>query len=331
MNQAVSAETVDTYLELALQGEQQRAVRTAVGLLPDGLPASVVITELLAPAQHEVGERWHRGELSTADEHVVTSVSRATLEAVAAASSRPARGGLVLVACAEGDWHALAAHMFGELLREAGWQVLRLGPSTPAEDVSSLIGRRRPLAVTVTSNLALSYVGTSRLVDAAHANGVPVLAGGRALDLHRATRLGADGWARDSRGAVHVLDQWRAQAPEVEPRAVPLDRAALQLEAQAAQIGTRAFEQLEQRLPSLAVHDRRRPARIREDLVHTVQFLAAARLVDEVEIFTDFRRWLRELYTARGVSEHLLRAGVRQVRPLVAEVDGPAAELLAAA
>lgn len=331
MNQAVPTETVDTYLELALQGDQCRAVRTALGLLPAGLPASVVITELLAPAQYEVGERWHRGELSSADEHVVTTVSRASLEAVSAASPCPGRAGLVLVACAEGDWHALAAHMFGELLRGAGWQVLRLGPSTPAEDVASLIRRRRPQAVTVTSNLALSYGGTSRLVDAAHANGVPVLAGGRALDLHRATRLGADGWARDSHGAVHVLDQWRTQAPVVEPRAVPLDRGALQLEAQAAQIGARAFEQLQQRLPSLAVHDRRRRARTREDLVHTVQFLAAARLVDEVEVFTDFSRWLRELYAARGVSEHLLQAGVRQVRPLVAEVDESAAELLAAA
>lgn len=331
MSQDLPVDAVDAYLELALRGEQHRAVRSVVGLLPDGLPASVVITELLAPAQREVGERWHRGELSSADEHLVTGISQASLEAVAAASGRHDGAGLVLVACAEGDWHALAAHLFAELLRDAGWQVLRLGPSTPAEDVATFIQRRRPQAVTVTSNLALSYVGTSRLVDAAHAHGVPVLAGGRALDLHRAASLGADGWARDSSGAVHVLDQWRTRPPAVDTRPVPLDRRALQLDTQAAHIGARAFERLEDQLPVLAVHDRRRRQRTREDLVHTVQFLAAARLVDEPEVFTEFWSWLRELYVARGVSEHLLRAGVRQVHPLVAPVDEAAAELLTAA
>ncbi len=323
-------DAIDTYLQLALRGDQRRAVRSAVDLLLNGLSASVVITELLAPAQHEVGERWHRGELSSAEEHLVTGVSQASLEAVGAASSRPRGTGLVLVACAEGDWHALAAHMFAELLCEAGWQVLRLGPSSPAEDVSAFIERRRPQAVTVTCNLAASYLGTARLVDAAHAHGVPVLAGGRALDLHRATHLGADGWARDSSSAVHVLDQWRTRTPTVDPRPLPLDDAALELDAHAVEIGWRAFEQLEARLLTLAVHDRRRRERTREHLVQTVRFLAAARLVDEPEVFADFRRWLRELYAARGVSEHVLDVGARQLRPLVTEVDEAAAELLAA-
>ena len=328
---ALPADAVATYLDLALRGDQRGAVRSAIELLPDGLPASVVITELLAPAQHEVGERWHRGELSSTEEHLVTNVSQASLEAIAAASSRPEGEGLVLVACAEGDWHALAAHMFAELLREEGWQVLRLGPSSPAEDVAALIERRRPQAVTVTCNLAMSYLGTSRLVDAAHAHGVPVLAGGRALDPHRATHLGADGWARDSSSAARVLDEWRTGGPSVDPRPVVLEGGALELDAQADEIGGRAFAQFEARLPTLAVHDRRRRARTREDLVHTVRFLAAARLVDDPEVFASFRHWLRGLYVARGISEHVLDAGARQLRPLVAEVDPSAAELLAAA
>lgn len=330
MSDVVPAEAIDTYLELALAGDHRSAVGFVLDLLHDATPASAVITGLLAPAQCEVGERWHGGRLSTADEHLVTGVSQAALQALAAGSAPPEHNGLVLVACAEGDWHSLAAHMFAELLRAAGREVLYLGASTPAEDVSSFIQRRRPEAVTVTCNLALSYLGTARLVDAAHAHGVPVLAGGRALDPHRATVLGADGWAADSRAALRVLDQWRDARPSVNSQPVRLDRLALELEAQAPTIGARAYPVLESRFPPMASYDHRQRARTLEDLVYIVRFSAAARLVDDPSVFDSFRSWLRDLLVARGVPEPALTAGIAAVTPFVAEVDEGASQVLAA-
>ena len=330
MTDVVPAEAVDTYLSLALAGEQGRAISYVMGLLHPAT-STVLITDLLAPAQHEVGERWHRGELSTADEHLVTGVSESALAALCTSMIRPELTGLVLVTSAEGDWHSLAARMFAEQLRDAGREVLYLGPSAPSEEVAAFIERRRPEAVTVTCNLASSYVGTARVVDAAHAYGVPVLAGGRALDLQRALHLGSDAWARDATSAVRVLDQWRARTPVVNRRPGRLDRGALELDARAAAIAGSTFDELLQRLPWLSGEGRYPGTRIREDLVATVRFLAAARLVDDDAVFVEFQGWLRQLYLSRGLPGHLVETAVEAVHPLVAEVDGAAADLLAAA
>lgn len=328
MTDVVPPKAVDTYLQLALAGEQRRATRYVVDLLHETMSPTALITGLLAPAQHEIGERWHRGDLSTADEHLVTSTTSSTLAVMGAWSSGPEPRGLVLVVCAEDDWHSLSSQMFAELLRQAGRRVLHLGPSAPSADVSVFIARHRPEAVAVTCNLSLAYLGTSRVADAAHAHGVPVLAGGRALDLHRALRLGADGWARDSTSAVRVLNQWRARTPIVGPRPVEHDPAALALDGSATDLGERAFEELGQLHSSLLGRDRHWLTTLRSDLVGMVRSLAAARLVDDPEVFVEYREWLCQLYSARGVPEQVLTVGARVLRPLVAEVDVEAADLL---
>lgn len=329
MSHVVPAGAVDTYLELAGSGQQQRAVRYIQDLRHDAIPLAALVTDLLAPAQREVGRRWHRGELSSADEHLITGVSQACLASMSSGRSWLDTSGLVLVACAEGDWHSLPAHMFAELLRDAGRGVLSLGPSTPAEDVASFIERHRPEALTVTCSLALGYVGTSRLVDVAHAHAVPVLAGGRALDAHRATQLGADGWASDHRAALRVLDEWRARRPAVDPDPVQLDPSALELDALAPTIAARAFPVLADRVPAVVAADRRRCARALEDLVSIVRSIAASCLVADPAVFDEFHSWLGDLYVARGLPEEALTTGIAALAPFVAEVDTQAGAVLA--
>ncbi|MEX0657992.1 MAG: cobalamin-dependent protein [Egibacteraceae bacterium] len=330
MTAAVPPRAVTTFLELALSGEQQAAVRLVIDLLDDGIPAGVVIRDLLGAAQRDVGRRWQAGQLSTAEEHVITGVSQAALEALSTTVGVIAPHGLVVVACAEGDWHSLPAQMFAESLRARGQGVVFLGASTPADDVATFVALRRPDALAVTCNLALYYLGTARLVDAAHRHGVPVLAGGRALTAQRAARLGADAWAPDVDGATDLLRSWRARAPVVDPTPVQLDRRAVELDAESTTLGGRAFDALEQRFPPMADYDARQRARTREDLVYIVRFVAAARLVDDAEVFTGFTAWLTALLVARGVPASALATGLATLAPLLREVDEGAYRLVLA-
>jgi methanogenic corrinoid protein MtbC1 len=322
------SDAVDHYLELALAGEEGRAIRFVLDLLDNGTGIPTLITELLGPAQHELGQRWHRRELSTADEHLVSGVSQATLGALASSGPAPEPRGLVLVVCAEGDWHSLAAGMFAELLRNAGRGVMYLGASTPAEDVATFIERHHPDALAVSCNLALTYLGTTRLVNAAHGVGVPVLAGGRALNARRAAALGADGWAPDGILAIQILDDWQVSAPHVTRSPVQLSQPARDLEGRANIIAEQAFADLHERLLFMTAYDDRQRARTLEDLVYIVRFLAAARLVDDPEVFTTFLTWLRALLVARGVPASALTAGLESLAPHVHPVDDQASQLL---
>ncbi|MGD9703372.1 MAG: cobalamin-dependent protein [Acidimicrobiia bacterium] len=324
------SDVVDLYLESALRGERRQAIRVALDLFEHGVSAEQIVVGLLAAAQREVGERWHRNELTIADEHIATGVAAAALDALANEANPSSLEGHTVVACAEGDWHALTAQMFGESLRSHGIGVTVLGASTPAEVVCEFLTRRDGDALAVSCTMAVYFPGVVRLVDAAHSLGLPVIVGGRAFgtNARRAERLGADAWALTAGEAAAVLRGWRSEPPSVTREPTPLDPVALHLATQSGDIGRSALDGLATRFPPTAEYDERRLARTQEDLVFIVQFLAAAMLVSDELIFAEFLEWLEDLLVGRGVPAYALISGLEALRPVVEAIDAGAARLL---
>ncbi|CAN5461276.1 cobalamin-dependent protein [soil metagenome] len=323
----MTGELVASYLDLARSGARREAIRMALQLLDDGVPRQRILEELVVVAQREVGLRWHRHEFSAVDEHLVTSVSQGAIEALSTSSPPRATRGLVAVACAEGDWHSLPSLLFSELLGGHGQGTIHLGASSPMEDVDEFLQRRRPDALVVSCSIALSFIGTARLVDAAHRHRLPALAGGRALTSTRAAALGADGWAPDAATAAQLLNTWRDRPPAIDPAPVNLNPDALTLDARAEHLAEQAFDDLARRFPPMADYDARQLQRTREDLAYIVRYLAAARLVDDPSVFIEFRCWLTDLLAARGVPAEALTAGIDSLALLVGPVDASAHQL----
>lgn len=98
------------------------------------LPSRLAFERLVAPALIEVGELWHAGALTVAQEHLVSQAARSRL--AAALVSRPRRGVKhVLCACFPDEEHDVG--LLGAALRfsEAGLQVTFLGARTPAQEL----------------------------------------------------------------------------------------------------------------------------------------------------------------------------------------------------
>jgi methanogenic corrinoid protein MtbC1 len=106
--------------------------------LDAGLSSAEIDEELIAPALWRVGELWERGELTIAEEHLATEISLRTLalqrELVRTARAR--RSSRVMLATYSGEQHVVALRMVGELLREAGYDTVMLGPDVPAWDLA---------------------------------------------------------------------------------------------------------------------------------------------------------------------------------------------------
>jgi methylmalonyl-CoA mutase cobalamin-binding subunit len=245
-------------------------------------------------------------------------------------TSPSADGSLTVVTCAEGDFHALAAQMFGELLREHGLGVAVLGASTPTDVVAEYLVRSGADSLAVSCSVPIFFPGALRLIDAAHRLGIPVIAGGPAfgIDPRRAERLGADAWALTVADAAAILLGWKSEPPSVSRGPTPVDPVALRLTAQADALGGAAFDGLTARFPPMADYDERQITRTREDLVFIVRFLAATLLAADQAIFGDFLDWLRNLLVQRGVPPQALIAGLEALRPVVEAVDTGAALLL---
>ncbi len=321
---------LQTYLRDAVLGNRRAAVRLTLDLLDRRVSRELIVVDLLAAAQREVGQRWYCNELTPADEHLASGVTAAALDTLMGETSQPPGGSLTVVTCAEGDFHSLAAQMFGELLREHGVGATVLGASTPAEVVAEFLVRSGADSLAISCSVPLFFPGTVRLADAAHRQGIPVIAGGPAFGHGpgRAERLGADAWALTAADAAAILLGWRSEPPSVNRDPTPVDPVALRLTAQAEALGGAAFDGLAARFPPMAGYDERRMARAREDLVFIVQFLAATLLAADQAIFGDFLYWLQNLLVQRGVPAQALIAGLEALRPVVEAVDTGAALLL---
>ena len=315
------SQRVDRFMELALAGATIEAVRFALELLDTGTSVGSVICDVLAPAQRQVGELWQRDQLSVADEHLASGVTESTLYALSSAAPAPAGPTLVVVACAEGDWHSVAAHMIAELLRAEGIAVVGLGASTPARDVARFVELHRPDALAVSCSVPLFYKGVTTLADAAHAHGIPVLAGGRALRgaPQRANLLGADGYGESVADAMSVLATWSESSPAVGAEPAQARPEAEQLESRAEELAGVAFTDLFVRSRAMAIYSPRQLERTKEDLAYIVRFAAAAQRVDDHAVFTEFLDWLADVLQARGVPKTMLVNGLEALVPLLEE------------
>jgi methanogenic corrinoid protein MtbC1 len=329
MNAVNPSQWVEPYMELALSGETNQAVRFILDLLDRGTSESSLITDVLAPAQRQVGDLWQRNLLSVADEHVATGVVESTLYALSFTAPAQREAGSVLVACAEGDWHSIASHMVAEQLRAEGVTVVYLGASTPAAAVAQFVDRHRPDALVVSCSLALYYGGLRTLVDAAHLSGTPVLAGGRALlrTPERAHSIGADGHADNAVDAARVLATWRDFPPATRVEPIGLPALVVELEARAEEFADLAYAALVPRFPPMVSYSLRQLNRTKEDLVYMVRFLASALLVDEQAVFIEFLDWLAGLLEARGVANAAVVAGLEALQPVLQQCDRDAGRL----
>jgi diguanylate cyclase (GGDEF)-like protein len=321
---------VQAYLDDAVVGNRRAAVGLTLNLLDRRVSREQIVVDLLAAAQRDVGERWYRNELPPADEHLASGVTGAALDMLMGETSQPARDANTVVTCAEGDFHSLAAQMFGESLREHGVGVTVLGASSPVEVVAEFLVRSGVGSLAISCSIPVFFPGTVRLIDAAHRHGIPVIVGGRAFGHGpgRAERLGADAWAITAADAAAILLGWKSEPPSVRREPTPVDPVALRLNAQADALGGAAFDNLAARFPPMADYDERRLARTREDLVFVVQFLAATLLAADDAIFGDFLSWLQTLLLKRGAPPQALIAGLEALRPVVEAVDTGAALLL---
>jgi MerR family transcriptional regulator, light-induced transcriptional regulator len=109
-----------------------------------------LLTDVVLPYLHELGERWKRGEASIAQEHFASSVIRGRLLGLAR-SWGGGLGPLALLACLPGEQHDLGLIAFGLALRARGWRIAYLGTDTPLETLDGAARSLAPALVVVTA------------------------------------------------------------------------------------------------------------------------------------------------------------------------------------
>ena len=109
--------------------------------------ARLVFDEVFAPVLRQVGEEWHQGRLSIAQEHLASEqIGNATRELLRLVQPDQ-RSRSIVLACVRGEFHVLP--LYGSALHfvQYGYRVILLGSNAPPEALAHSINSLSPSAI----------------------------------------------------------------------------------------------------------------------------------------------------------------------------------------
>ena len=101
------------------------------------LPPNEVVHTVISPLVQEIGDRWHRGKLTVAQEHMVTDIVRRLVISVSRSYVRSDAGPLLVFATLAGERHELGLLNCSWLAAARRFRTHYLGSDCPAADVAA--------------------------------------------------------------------------------------------------------------------------------------------------------------------------------------------------
>lgn len=145
---------------------------------------ATLLTAIVTPFMHRVGELWATGALSTASEHLATVVLKQRLLAMLQAAATWSAAPVLLCACPAGEWHELGLLTFAYTMQQQGWHIYYLGPNLPIGDLAYACQRVQPALVALSltrSGQPEQLLALLEDVDMRCASAAPTILSGQAL------------------------------------------------------------------------------------------------------------------------------------------------------
>lgn len=204
-------EEATTRLVRAVEDYDTAAIRAEVSRATYLGSCTAVFEGVFAPAMRAVGNLWHQGRITVAQEHLATEVLLGMVRDLLRTVQPDEGARMALLACTSGEHHALP--IYGVAYRLAQWGVRAevLGTDTPADAIGSAVLAMSPDLVGLSMTMVPSGdVGAQLDALAAAMHGRPWIVGGTGALAIRVEL--------EKRGAFVV-------GPEVESMRAAVDQA----------------------------------------------------------------------------------------------------------
>lgn len=197
------------YLQQVLEGNVAEAIAGVAAAAREHGARSAYL-EVLLPAQREVGRLWHLGELTVAEEHMVTSATLRSMSVIASNSpAAPSNGRTVIVAAVAGNVHDVGLRALADLFQLAGWRPIFVGADVPLQDLPTLLAYFEADLLMLGATLATHVPRVEQAIAAIRdrcERPVKIVVGGAAFDeapdLWK--RIGADAYSATLDGAIEI-------------------------------------------------------------------------------------------------------------------------------
>ena len=197
-----------------IRGDSAACVELATRALESGVDPLRAIKEGFAPGMDAVGKGFESGELYLPDMMLAGEAMQAGVtvleRALPATEAAQHRMGKVVVATIQGDVHDIGKNILRLLLVASGFDVVDLGRDVK---VATIIERARQeqadiIGVSALMTTTMMYMKEllEELVELDLRDAFKVMVGGAPVTEDWAQEIGADGYAKDAYGAIHVAE-----------------------------------------------------------------------------------------------------------------------------
>ncbi|MGE7759422.1 MerR family transcriptional regulator [Peribacillus sp. NPDC097895] len=143
------------------------------------------IVDVLGAVLVQIGDKWERGEITSAHEHFASNIIKARISSVM--HTIPTNGFLpkALTVCAPGEKHEFGLLIFTIFLKRKGYETVYLGESIADKDLFTVLNIIKPSYLFMSVSLEENLEGTFSLVEALKKDfpDLKVGLGGAALSL----------------------------------------------------------------------------------------------------------------------------------------------------
>jgi methanogenic corrinoid protein MtbC1 len=148
-------------------------------------PFTTLLTAVLTPLMHRLGDQWAAGNVSAVSGHFAAMLLKQRLLSMLQATATRSDAPILLCACPAGEFHELGLLTFAYTMQQEGWQVYYLGANLPVSALFEGCQQIQPALVAL--SLTYSVTPASRLdivqeIDAGLARTYPTCVGGQAIE-----------------------------------------------------------------------------------------------------------------------------------------------------
>jgi len=190
------------FLQSLIDGGEEAATNFFITAHLKGKPLTEIIDRLICPAMQEIGELWHRQEISVSQEHLATRTVISAIYKLRNALPIPEmKNGLAVCCAMEGDLHELPTLLAQIAIENEGLEVINFGAATPLYCLADEVVRHSPNFVCISAAVINDLERLSRdykdFREKIAKLEIPILLGGRVFeDEHIRRRFKSEFYAR---------------------------------------------------------------------------------------------------------------------------------------
>ena len=179
--------TESGFLQTLIEGGEEAVSSIFITAHLEGTPLTEIIDRLICPAMRDIGELWHREEISVTQEHLATRTAVSAIYKLRSVLPVPEmKNGLAMCCALEGDLHELPTLLAQITLENEGLEVVNFGASVPLYSLIDEVSRHSPnlvcISATIINDLERLTRDYKNFREKTATLEIPVLLGGRVFD-----------------------------------------------------------------------------------------------------------------------------------------------------